>query len=172
MYIHQIRSSSGEWLEDPEDIGATEVEFFQQLLSNSGYLVVDDSQLWVIIPLVISDLDNLGLEAILSSKEVQAIVFGMNGDSIAGPNGFNGHFFTSVWDIISKDVVRAMQDFFVEANLPVSFIATLVALIPTVTSPSAFSDFRPISMCNFVYKIIAKLLVVQLEQILPKIISL
>ena len=47
----------------------------------------------------------------------------------------------------------------------------LLALIPKVPGASSFSEFRPISLCNFVNKIFSKLLALRLEAILPKIIS-
>ena len=87
--------------------------------------------------------------------------FSMNGDSAATPDGCNGYFFTAIWEIISEDVVKAVQDFFVGADLPILFTATFVSLIPKVALPSSFFDFRPISLCNVVYRIIAKLLAVR-----------
>lgn len=99
------------------------------------------------------------------------MVFSMDGESAAGPDGFTGLFFTSCWDIVGQDVVKAVQDFFVGADLPQGYTATLISLIPKVSNPSSFSEFRPISLCNFINKIVSKLLAVRLQPILPKLIS-
>lgn len=48
---------------------------------------------------------------------------------------------------------------------------TLMALIPKMDNPGNFKEFRQISLCNTIYKIITKVLVNQLRPILNKLIG-
>lgn len=48
---------------------------------------------------------------------------------------------------------------------------TMVVLIPKVDHPSSMRDFRPISLCNVVYKIVSKVLANRLNPLLGSIIS-
>ena len=48
---------------------------------------------------------------------------------------------------------------------------TNIVFVPKVKSLEKMSDFRPISLCNVIYKIISKVLANRLKWILPNIIS-
>jgi hypothetical protein len=65
----------------------------------------------------------------------------------------------------------AIKNFFSTGYLDAYVNSTFIALIPKNKNPSKVSDFRPISLCNVVYKIISKVLANRLKVILPHIIS-
>ena len=48
---------------------------------------------------------------------------------------------------------------------------THIVLIPKIKNPVKMSNFRPISLYNFIYKIIAMVLANRLKQVLPQIIA-
>ena len=48
---------------------------------------------------------------------------------------------------------------------------TNIALVPKTNNPQRMTDFRPISLCNVVYRLISKALANRLKTILPHIIS-
>jgi len=49
--------------------------------------------------------------------------------------------------------------------------STFLALIPKETNPGSFDRYRPISLCNSSYKIVAKLLANRIKPLLQKLIS-
>ncbi|CAH9110409.1 unnamed protein product [Cuscuta epithymum] len=76
----------------------------------------------------------------------------MDKNSAPGPDGYNGVFFRHCWDIVGQDVVRAVQDFFQGNVIPTATASSLIVLIPKKDKISTFSEFRPISLSNFVSK--------------------
>jgi hypothetical protein len=68
-------------------------------------------------------------------------------------------------------VVKVVRDFFLSGKMHKEVNNTLIVLIPEIQNPTSFNHFCPISLCNVVYKIIAKILVNRLRPLLPKLIS-
>ena len=64
-----------------------------------------------------------------------------------------------------------MSDFLNRVAAPNDFNAIVIVTIPKVNSPELLSQFRPISLCNILYKIATKVLANRLKNILPMLMS-
>ena len=80
---------------------------------------------------------------------------------------FFQHFFDLMGDTITNVVEESRVSGFNHDALKTTFLA----LIPKQDSPSSFNDFRPISLCNCIYKFIAKMIANRMKPILSKSIS-
>ncbi|XP_059289249.1 uncharacterized protein LOC132042737 [Lycium ferocissimum] len=92
-------------------------------------------------------------------------------NSAASPDGFNGFFFQSRWQIIKSDLINFVQSFYCGKRLTKYFTHTCLVLIPKVEEPTSFSQLRPISLTNFSNKIISKIMASRLNLLIPKLIS-
>lgn len=111
------------------------------------------------------------LAAPFSREEIQQTFFSLPRNKSPGPDGYPAEFFTGNWKIVGPDLIDAVSEFFSSGKILQQWNATILTLIPKKQNAVKISDFRPISCCNTVYKVIAKLLAKRLKQILPDVIS-
>ena len=60
---------------------------------------------------------------------------------------------------MNEDVVKAVMEFFAKGAMPEGINDTVIVLIPKGNGPQSLKDYRPISLCNIIYKVISKCLV-------------
>ena len=106
------------------------------------------------------------------ASEVRKAVFQLGAFKAPSPNGFLAIFYQRYWDIVGPLVTSVALFFLNSGHLFQELNATCIALIPKVQSPTSPSNFRPINLCNVLYKIISKTSTNRLKLILPDCISL
>ena len=68
-------------------------------------------------------------------------------------------------------MVSVVKRVFTEKKVPEYLNRTHIALIPKIQGPETLVDYRLISLCNTVYKIITKIIVARLRPYLDKLVS-
>jgi hypothetical protein len=84
-----------------------------------------------------------------------------------GPDGFNIAFYRAAWPWIKRDVHNLITSFYASGNLSTHLNATKIIIIPKKTHANLVTNFRPISLTNVAYRIIAKSLANRLKEELP-----
>jgi hypothetical protein len=83
---------------------------------------------------------------------------------ILGTDAWTVEFFIDFFDIMGIDLLRVVEEVKMSSRVLPNFNSTFIVLIPKVDKPRSSDDPRPISMCNCVYKIIAKVLAIRLKK--------
>lgn len=94
----------------------------------------------------------------------------MNPHKSPGSNGLTSEFFKASWDIVGTGFIRRASDFFTSTFMPKATNSTIQTMVPKKPGASKITDYRPISCCNTLYKVISKLLVARLKPLLPEVI--
>ena len=94
-----------------------------------------------------------------------------NKDKSPGPDGWPVEFFLAFFDILGIELVNVVEASRMEGRVIPSLNSTFIALIPKKEKPLTFTEFRPISLCNLVYKLISKIAALRLKPYLDKFIS-
>ena len=88
-----------------------------------------------------------------------------------GLDGLHAGFFQRFWLVVGKSMVEEVRKIFAAMEIPEELNRTHITLIPKIPWPKTLNNYRPISLCNTVYKIVSKILVVRLRPLLGKLIS-
>lgn len=111
------------------------------------------------------------LLAPVTKDDIKCSLFSIGNDKAPGPNSFPSLFFLKSWGIIGGDYCSAIQDFFFSGELLKQVNHSIISLVPKSENISTPSDFRPISCCNVIYKVISKILAGRLALAIHDIIS-
>jgi hypothetical protein len=157
-------------LTDSNQISDHIVNYYKNLFSTNLFL--QDSLLAEeVIPNLVTAEINALLTMLPSHEEIKAAVFYLNKDSAPGPDGFGAFFFQHYWDIVSKEVINAVLEFFTTSWILPGFNSNIIALLPKSPHSSSIDQYRPIAMANFKFKIISKIIADRLATIMPSIVS-
>jgi hypothetical protein len=123
------------------------------------------------IPSQVTPEQNAALMRPITQEEVDQAVKYMPSGKAPGPDGFTTDFFHHCWDLIREEVWQVVEESRTSGQVLPALNATFLTLIlkeERVTNPK---QFRPIALCNVIYKIITKVVANRLKPILPFVIS-
>jgi len=153
-----------------DDIGSAFAKYYQNLFSTEGVVGIDECLSSVSTR--VSPAMNELLSGDFSPDEVNSALSQMQPLKSPGPDGFGVSFYQKHWHIIGDEVRHSVLNFLNLGMFNSVINATFIALIPKVASAANVTEYRPISLCNVLYKLIAKVLANRLKQVLPSIISI
>ena len=168
-HIEAIKNDSGKWLTSTNDIKSYLTLKFSELYSAQDLSFLEN--LDNLLQPCITQEENDLLRRCPTPEEIKSAIFEINPLKSPGPDGMPGLFFKHYWHIVGDQVIAAVRNFFIHGQLLGELNQTFIVLIPKIINPSSISHFRPISLCNVVYKSIAKILVNRLRPLLHKLIS-
>ncbi|KAL0288910.1 UNVERIFIED_CONTAM: Retrovirus-related Pol polyprotein from type-2 retrotransposable element R2DM [Sesamum angustifolium] len=170
--LFQISDSDGLVQTDPNIISSVFVSYFQDLLGGDrAERAIDLHYLRPWARHILTEEEAYALIRPVTVDDVKTAMFDIEEDKAPGPDGFSSGFYKAAWPIVGEEISKAIMDFFTTGRLLKQVNATVLTLIPKVRTPHSVSDFRPISCCNVIYKVISKILVCRFREILDLLIS-
>lgn len=123
------------------------------------------------VPRKVTELQNEYLASPFTETEIKTALFMMKPNKAPGPDGFTAGFYQKHWTLLGNDICQAVLSFLNGAEMPSVVNNTVLVLIPKVKNPQELSQFRPIALCNVLYKICSKVIANRLRSVLNEIIS-
>ncbi|KAK5793187.1 hypothetical protein PVK06_034325 [Gossypium arboreum] len=122
--------------------------------------------------LVLSYDETMALISVVSDKEICRAVFSMAPLKAPGMDGFQASFFHAQWEILGPSVYSFVRNSLGRLWLGSKLNRMLLVCIPKILALERITQFRPISLCSVVYKILTKTIVTRLRPMMMKLISL
>jgi hypothetical protein len=157
------------WCSDDNVLKREASTFFKKLFQVNGHCAPTSLTLTT-IPQITHELSSILLNPV-TEIEVKDALFSMDPYKAPGPDGFQPVFFRNYWKIVSKDVWTLVHSAFASGYIEPKLTETLIVPIPKVDVPKCLKDFRPISLCNVLLKLISKILVQRIRPFLNDLIG-
>ena len=87
------------------------------------------------------------------------------------PDGLHVGFFQRLWHIVIDSVKDEVHHIFSLGKVPDYLNKTLITLIPKCPNPESIGNYRLISLCNSIYKVVTKIIVAHIRPKLPDLVS-
>ena len=114
---------------------------------------------------------NSNLTAPYTVEEMEIAIKDMASLKALGSDGMPPLFYQTYWSDVGMDITQAVLSCLNSGSILKSINHTFIILIPKVKNPEKVSEFKPISLCNVIYKIVSKVIANRLKPLLNKIIS-
>ena len=170
--IHKLRKTHGGQEETRGDIEEELVQHFRNVMNeNQDDRQHDIKKITQHISRVATQEHNEMMKKPLDIQEVEEAMNQMTVGKVSGLDGFTTNFFHCLWYLIKQEMWEVVEELRQAQGVLTDFNATFLTLIPKSEGEDRPGKFKPIALCNAIYKIISKVIANRLKLILPIMIG-
>jgi len=101
---------------------------------------------------------NTALGEIISMEELRHTIIQGKANKAPGQDGICLEFFGTAWDVIKHELLTIMNHMYIGGNTSVRQRQGLIVCLPKTPHPKNFDDYRPLTLLNTDYKIMARII--------------
>ena len=150
--IKKLRGDDGEWLHEITELNPHISGYFAGLFSTE--IEEPDPELLAKVVPKVTDVMNDRLIQPYSAEEVKKALFSIGDMKAPGTDGLHAIFFKKCWNILGVSLTTEVLEAVNTKVIPEGWNDTVIVLIPKVQTPELVTQYRPISLCNVLYKVI------------------
>eukprot|EP00253_Pinus_taeda_P036581 PITA_36581 len=170
--ILSIKNKNGERVVEQNEIEQVLMEHHKEILAEPQ---VDRrraiQEICSAIPSLVTEDQNKALMRAVTIEELAEVVKAMKKGTAPGPNGFTVDFYQAGWHFLGKEILDLVEESRINQKVWPALNSTFFALIPKGDNLEEANGFRPIALCNVIYKMITSLIAKRLKPLLDKLIS-
>lgn len=112
-----------------------------------------------------------GMVKEVSMEETVRALRSMGSFKAPGPDGNQAVFFKWAWSVVGNAVHHFVRKIIEEGDVPEEAAEAILVLIPKEAKPSSMRGFCPLSICNVTFKLVSKIIVNRLRDIMKELTS-
>lgn len=167
--IESLVDDHGTKHEEQQRIEQLIVDYFSQIYTSSNPQNLEP--IMEAVETSVTEDMNTRLSQEFTATEVVQALHQMYPTKAPGPDGMSALFYQKYWHVVGPKVNSAVLEILNSGHMLKKINYTHIALIPKKTDPQKMTEYRPISLCNVIYKLVSKVLANRLKTILPQVIS-
>jgi hypothetical protein len=170
--IWSLTQRDGQLVNTFEGLSSLGISHFKDLFkAQSGSSIGEIVKAARFFPRFVEEEERESLMAQVTEQELLVVMKSFQKGKSPGPDGWSIEFFLGFFDLLGNDILKVVEESRKNGRIHEPLNATFIALIPKSDNPTTFDDFRLISLCNCIYKIISKVISLRLKDILSRHIS-
>ena len=169
--IRGLRDDAGVWQTEKSKMAKIAVNYFQTIFTSTRPTEESVNSCLEGMEGLVTDEMNMALLEDFTKKEVTQALKQMYPTKAPGPDGMSAIFYQTYWEVVGSEVTQEILSILHSGFLLHKINYTYITLVPKIKNPEKMSDFRTISLCNVIYKIVSKILSNRLKKVLSHVIS-
>ncbi|KAA3454905.1 reverse transcriptase [Gossypium australe] len=162
--INKLVLDDGREISNSTEINEVATKFFEDLFTSRGcgnpHKVLEG-----IRPNISHEINDRLLSP-FREEEVWLALNGMGPTKAPGSDGYPALFFHKFWHIVGKEVTEFCLDVLNGVRGAEQINIIEIVLIPKILNPTFMVNFRPISLCTVLYKMVAKAILNRLQDVM------
>ncbi|XP_074301501.1 uncharacterized protein LOC141632895 [Silene latifolia] len=175
-HIHGIKCDDGQWNYDDRQVSGEFQKTFMDLdMSSREDMEMRDRSVFEHIlkqlkhQVTHDEADRLNRP--FTAKEVHGTVFQMGALKAPRPYGIPAIFYQKCWSMIKGEFIKAVLSILNSGRVLREVNRTFITLIPKTENPKEVSDYRPISLCNVMMRVVTKCIANRLDKVMGSLVS-
>ena len=172
--ISRLKCPDGSYTTDPNQMRQIASDYYETLFKATSFAgddLVKRDTIWSRIRKRVSVQLSECLLQPLSSQEILKAVKTLAKDVCPGLDGMGVQWYIQYWDLIGGGLTKAYQQILDLGNMPLEWNEGLIYMIPKTNGQvDELNHWRPITLLNVIYKILAKTIARRLQSYLPELI--
>ena len=167
----KIKCSNGEMKFDITSILNEQVHFYKKLFTSEGIDSVSANVLLSNIETKVEPETARELESDLNINEIETAIYKFKKCKSPGEDGIIAEWYQTFWPLIKNEFILVIREILNENKLASSQCKGILSLIYKKGERENLKNWRPLTLLNVDYKIIAKCFALRFKPLLPSLIN-